>query len=230
MRCATRISRLVLFAEYKLKERLPEFIQGELPSIEEIEQNMEQELKMLQDPLKVRMEGIIQKLASMQVEEIRTAASYQNRVLMFDQSVKPLFKNLFEQLGQLAQYFLSTNIVWYFDSSVDDFESFEAAWKDESRFSVHKETYVSYTFSRFRKAGVNAFDIVMQLHICLDQYQYGVKLVNYNNQRPFIKKLYHEALTASEIQKISEICCSQIMDHIAWQVDQINPAKTDVNI
>ena len=215
--------------EYKLKERLPEFIQGELPSIEEIEQNMKQ-LKRPESPLKARMEGILQKLASIQLEEVKTVSSYQNSVLLFDRSVKPLFDYLLKELRQLSQYFLVTSYFWHLDKKLDDIESFETSWKDEKRFTVHQEPYFQFRLSGFRKAGVNAFNTSIQLNICLDEYQYGFKLINYNDQRPFMRKLYDEALSQGEIEKISEICCSQIMDHIAWQVEQIGQIDSNINI
>jgi predicted nuclease of restriction endonuclease-like (RecB) superfamily len=82
-------NKAIGIAEYKLKERLPEFIRGELPSIEEIEQNMEQELKMLKSPFKARMDGLIQRLSSIQMEEVKSVATHQNLVLMFEHSLKP---------------------------------------------------------------------------------------------------------------------------------------------
>ena len=45
-----------------------------------------------------------------------------------------------------------------------------------------------------------------------------------------MRKLYDEVLSQSEIEKISEICCSQIMDHIAWQVEQISQLDSNINI
>ena len=216
-------------AEYKLKERLPEFIRGELPSIEEIEQNMEQELKTLESPLKARMEEIIQKLTSIELEEVTTTVSYQNLALLFEHSLKPLFNYLLSQFKELEQYFLTTGHFWHLDESVGELEKFEALWKDEKRITLNKDIYFQYRLNGFRKAGVSAFDTVIQLNICIDQYQYGLRLVNYNQQQPFIKKLYGEWLSGSEIEKIGELCCSQIMQHIGWEVEQISQTKSKVD-
>jgi predicted nuclease of restriction endonuclease-like (RecB) superfamily len=182
-------------AEYKLKEMLPEHIQGELPSIEEIEQNMEQELKSLEAPIKGRMEKLIQKLASVQQGEVKTSANYENLSSLFDHSIKPLFTCLLNRLSEFQEHFLTTSFFWYFDENVNRLDDLERFWKDEKRLTIYKEPYFIYRLGGFRKAGVDAFDAGIQLCICLDQYQYGIKLINYNQQQPFIKKLHGELLS-----------------------------------
>jgi hypothetical protein len=191
---------------------------------------MEQELKMLKSPFKARMDGLIQRLSSIQMEEVKSVATHQNLVLMFEHSLKPLFNYLLSQLEELEQYFLTTSHFWHLDETVADLEKFETLWKDEKRLTANKDIYFLFRLNGFRKAGVNAFDTVIQLNICIDQYQYGLKLMNYNQHQPFLKKLYGEWLSENEIENIGEICCSQIMDHIAWQVEQISQTKSNADI
>jgi hypothetical protein len=133
-------------------------------------------------------------------------------------------------LEELEQYFLTTSHFWHLDETVADLEKFETLWKDEKRLTANKDIYSLFRLNGFRKAGVNAFDTVIQLNICIDQYQYGLKLMNYNQHQPFLKKLYGEWLSENEIENIGEICCSQIMDHIAWQVEQISQTKSNADI
>ena len=223
-------NKAIGIAEYKLKERLPENMQGELPSIEEIEQNLEEELKALKSPRYTRMEKLMQKLAPLQKEEVETPATHELLCSLFDRTVRPLFVYLLERLHEFDQYFLAASHFWYFEKSTSNLLELEQFWKDEDKFHIGIEPHFQYRLNGFKKAGVDAFDIVIQLGIRLDQYQYGFKLINFNQQQPFLKKLYGKELSKEEMGKIGDVVCRQIIDHIEWQVEHITQKKSNGNI
>lgn len=111
---------------------------------------------------------------------------------------------------------------------MNDLQELEKSWKDERNLRPGQEPYFLYQLHGFKRAGVDAFDISLQLGIRLDQYHYGIRLVS--DQQFFLKKLYGEALSNVEIENISNTCCDQIVQHIERQIDQIDRKKNTVNI
>jgi predicted nuclease of restriction endonuclease-like (RecB) superfamily len=214
-------------SEYKINENLPENIQGELPSIKDIEQSMEEELKTLQSHTEKRMEDLLQKLASLHREEVKTPVTYPLLCALYDKSICPLFEYLLVRLHEFDQYFLASNHFWSFEKSTTELSEFEQQWKNEEILKRQQEPFFLYRLNGLKKAGVDAFDTVIQISIRLNQYQYGIKLINYNNQQPFIEKLYEQALTKEEMQMIGDTISKQILQHIEGQIEFISRDKRD---
>ena len=225
---ALRDSKKVIgISEYKINENLPENIQGELPSIKDIEQSLEEELKTLQSHTEKSMEDLLQKLASLQKEEVSTPVTYPLLCALYDKSIRPLFEYLLIRLQEFDQYFLASNHFWSFEKSTTELSELEQQWKNEELLKKQQEPYFLYRLSGLRKAGVDAFDTVIQISIRLDRYHYGIKLINYNNQQPFIKKLYEQALTKEEMQIIGDTISKQILQHIDTQIEFISRDKAN---
>jgi predicted nuclease of restriction endonuclease-like (RecB) superfamily len=219
-------------AEYKLKELLPEAIRAELPSIEEIEQNMKEELWYIVEirHTPTRMERLMQKLSSLQRKELQTPATFELLCNVFDQSVCPLFVYLLDRLQEFDSFFLTTSYFWNIGKNTSSLQELGTLWKNEDTLRTHQESSFFYRLDGFKKAGVYAFDVSLQLKIPLEQYHYGIKLVNYNDQQPFIRKLYGEAFSKTEIESISSLFYNKIADQIDWHVDQIDRMKNTANI
>jgi hypothetical protein len=109
-----------------------------------------------------------------------------------------------------------------FDRSARDLDELEKVWKNEQNFRIGVEPYFSYRLSGFKKAGVEAFDVVAQINIPLYEYHYGIKLLNFNNNQTFIKKLYDQALTDEELRVVGEVISKVIFDQIEWQINRIS--------
>lgn len=212
-------------AEYKINEHLPENIEGELPSIKDIERSMEEELKTLQSHTEKRMEGLLQKLASLQREEVKTPVTYALLCALYDKSIRPLFEYLLVRLREFDQYFLTSNYFWSFEKNTTDLSEFEAQWKNEDTLKGQREPFFLYRLNGFKKAGVDAFDTTIQISIRLDQYQYGIKLANYNDQQSIVKKLYEQVLAKEDLQAIGDIVSKKILQDIEWQIEFISRDK-----
>jgi hypothetical protein len=81
--------------------------------------------------------------------------------------------------------------------------------------------YFLYRLSVLKKAGTEAFSTSFQLNYRIDVYWYGFTLVNYNNQHPFIKKLYGEQLTPQEIDAIVDIVYNEMISEIESNIERI---------
>jgi predicted nuclease of restriction endonuclease-like (RecB) superfamily len=224
-------NKAIGIAQYKVHERLPENIQGELPSIEEIEKNMAEELKAIENPTKARMDRLMKKLALLQGDEVKTPVTPFHLSSLFDHSVRPLFDYLLTRLEEFSQYFISESHYWlYNNNAAKELDELGTIWKNERHFRVGGESNFGYRLSGFKKAGVETFDVSTQVFIQIDEYFYGIRLLNSNNNQPFIRKLYDHILTEEELQNVGDMVCKALMDQIEWHIDRISTPKKEVEI
>lgn len=93
--------------------------------------------------------------------------------------------------------------------------------KAEGFLKHNSEIHFFYRFGGLKKSGVNSSDIVLGLTFRMDAYRYEFILINYNNQQPFIKRLYDQQLTKENIRQICDTMCDQVMDNIELQLGLI---------
>jgi predicted nuclease of restriction endonuclease-like (RecB) superfamily len=227
-------------AEYKINKILPENIRGELPTIEELEAEIEKGYEELKSPGEKRLDALKQKLAGLKGEEIKTPVTYPILCELFDKSLMPLFNKLLEKMKEFDDMFVSVDYRWdgpqYYsirpsndkplvNGVITEIDKLGSYWKDEKFININTEHYFLYRFSGFKKAGAEVFDIHLQLNYKTDIYWYGFTLINYNRQQPFLKKLYHEQLTSEEINFICNTAYEYIIDSIENSIDSINKLK-----
>lgn len=206
-------------AEYEFTKALPKQLKGELPTIEELEQELEKEIEELKTPSEKRLDKLKQRLAGLKKEELKTPATYQLLATLFDNSIKPLYENLFLRLKEVNSEFISFSYGWSAgNTSIKSLEDLEIRWKEKDFLKHNSEVLFYYRFGGLKKSGINSSDIVISLTFRMDVYKYEFLLVNYNNHQPFIKKLYDQQLSKDDIRQICDIVCDQVMDNIELQL------------
>ncbi|MFM9909026.1 MAG: YhcG family protein [Chitinophagaceae bacterium] len=216
-------------AEYKIGAMLPEDIKGELPSIEEIEQNLDKELQEQQHPIDARLKAIKEKLKGIETDEIRTPATHPILLNLFNDGLKPLYQEIIGKMSAFDDEFHDKMFTWSSSNkSIVNLEQLEEFWKDEEQ--LRKAYMVSFTcaLDGFKKAGTENYVEHLQLNFEIQNYWYGFTLVNYNNQQPFLKKLYHQQITKGDRQQIVDLLMSKVMDKIDWiiaRISETNKAK-----
>ncbi len=218
---ALRDSRMPIgIAQYELGKALPEDFKGELPSIEEIEEKITEELNAIRSPLQIKLDLLKSKLASTDAEELTTPATFDLLTQLYDKSLQPLYSVLLEKLEPLNTEFISHNYYWTIgDKTYQQLTEFEAAWKDENILRKNFTFSFRYRLNGLKKGGTNAFDESMELQLKLDTYSYTFTLINYNNQAPFFKKLYNQQLTDAEVAQITDTVCLKLIDNIDFRFD-----------
>jgi predicted nuclease of restriction endonuclease-like (RecB) superfamily len=222
-------NKAIGISEYKVIEKLPADIRGELPTIEEIEQNMEAKLKNLEDPSHLRLQKILEKLTSIQKGELKSHPKAEILSSLFDRSLKPLFLYLSERVQDLNKYFLDTSHYFYLGRIVADLKELEELWKKETNVRLPEDVFLFIHLNGLKKAGVEAFDISANIKIKLHKYHYGVVLANLNRYQPLRKKLYSQDLTYEEIREIGNIFHKYIVDQIEIRVEEIYHENEDVS-
>lgn len=216
-------SKPIGIAEYKIAQMLPEDIKGELPSIEEIETRLDEELKEAQSPIDSRLQTIKEKIKNSQGDEIQTPATFALLQQIYQNGLRVLYTELMGKMNVFEEYFLSKSFFWYCTNH--NFSSLEQAddfWKVEESLKQIFDFSFQMRLDGFKKAGTEHGNAYHTLTFRMDTYHYSFTLVNYNNQQPFLKKLYHQPLTVNDRQQIADVMMNAIMDDIERILERIN--------
>lgn len=215
-------SKPIGIAEYKIAEQLPEYIQGELPSIEELEQKVDEEIKHHQSPTDARIQEIKQKIKNFKGEEIQTKASFPILQSLYSNGIRSLYKEIIEKLNIFQDEFYSVHTTWYCTNKnfanlgqVDEF------WDNEENLKNIFEFNFQVRLDGFKKAGTDHCNVSHTLSFHIDTYHYKFKLVNHNNQQPIVKKLYHNPLDRPDRQMIVDLIINITMDEIEGFLQRI---------
>src|SRR5690606_12079578 len=80
-------------AEYHIIDKLPKDIKGELPSVEEIEAEMEREVEKFQKPLDKKLNKLKELLTNLKSEEVKEKLTPVVTSLLFKKFILPLKQN-----------------------------------------------------------------------------------------------------------------------------------------
>lgn len=220
-------SKPIGIAEYRINERLPEHIKGELPSIEEIEEKLDQEIQENLSEIEKRLRAVKEKVKSMQAEELQTPATYELLQNIFNQSLKPLFVQIIQKLSNdFKEEYLTHRVSWHLKQNlvygIDDVEEF---WKKEENLKSVTEITFEYAMFGLKKAGTENYNEHISLKFWMDTYWYGFSLVNHENGQLFLKKLYHQQLTKEEMQSVIDLIITKVLDRIEWAIEHFEGKK-----
>ncbi|MFM7022252.1 MAG: YhcG family protein [Flavobacteriales bacterium] len=219
-------SKPIGIAEYKINELLPQNIRGELPTVEELEAEIEKEYEELKSPSQKRFDSLKEKLAQLKGDGIKQTATTAILFEIIDKSVLPLYQALLKGMKDVKELFYSCTCQWQGkEKNITDISQLAEGWKDEQFLKNNFELYFSYRLFGLKKAGTADIGSGFQINFKIETYWYGFALVNYNNQQPFIKKLYHEQLTAQEIESIVETVYNFVLQDIERDVERIQNEK-----
>jgi predicted nuclease of restriction endonuclease-like (RecB) superfamily len=208
-------------ADYELTNSLPKQLRGEIPTIEELEQEIEKEtteFKEQLNPIDSRLQALKEKLKSIKTEEIQTPVSYKILQELFTNGLKPLYLKLIDKLSrEFEEEFLTQKLYWTCNKLVvSSIGGIEVYWGIENHLKQINELDFTYQLYGFKKAGTEDFGEQQTLRFEFREYWYGFTLLNHNNQQPFIKKLYHQSITNEDQQQVVDLIMTKVMDKIEW--------------
>ncbi len=221
-------SKPIGIAEYKISQILPEDIKGELPSIEDIEHKLDEEINENLNPVDARLKTIKEKIKSLNTPEIQTECTHEILQNIFDKGLKPLYQKIIQKFNsEFGAEFLSQQLNWRVSGktvyAIDDLLNVLNEEKDLTKIS---EIEFSYVFLRFKRGGTEDLNEHITLKFTVSSTWYGFSIINYNNQQPFLKKMYHEEITNEDQQSIIDIMVSKVLDQIEWMIEKINETKS----
>jgi hypothetical protein len=208
-------------ANYELAQALPKELKGEIPTIEELEAEIEKGIEELKTPSQTRLDALKDQLEKLKREETKTTSTHEILCGIFDQSLIPLFSALLHSFKELETLFMSNEYYWTGPNNIIDLEQLAKHWKDEN-FLKNNHTYgFHYRLRGLKKAGSDAFDVYLDLKYYLDTYNYNFSITNRNNNEQFVRKQYHEQLTQEDIQTIIEISRGYLIEQIEHGLERL---------
>jgi predicted nuclease of restriction endonuclease-like (RecB) superfamily len=205
-------------AEYELIKALPKELKGEIPTVAELEREMDAEAEKFLRPAEKKMNKLKEMLSEMKNEEVKEKLDKTNTEKIFSKVVLPFKADLTISLKEIAKMFERSVITFGLDTHQFDTEDQVLAQlrrKDNWRqFSIH------FNFWGFKKAGTKAFIYWKYLYINLEDYRYAVSLEQQNGE-PLLEKLYHQLLSEQEIDQVVEKFTEIVLDEITKQVERI---------
>ena len=209
-------------ADYQFTKALPVALKTEMPTVEELELELEQGYEELKNPAQKRMDALKEKLAQIKGPEVKQVATTAILFEMIDKSLVPLFGQLIKNMEEIKPLFVTENYFWESkDGNLSQLEEMAAHWKNEEWLRSQNSFFFIYQLHGFKKAGTDAFNVGYQLNVRLDVYWYGVMLTNYNNHETLVKKLYGEQLTTEDINKITDIVLEAMITDIDQNIENI---------
>ena len=217
----TGIQSPIGVAEYELINTLPKQLKAQMPTVEELEAELEKELQENMSEVERILKLVKEKVKAMQVEELQTPATYQLLQDIFKQSLKPLYIQIIQKLSsEFKEEYMTHRLSWHLKQNlVYGIEDVEEFWKKEENLKSVTEITFEYAMFGLRKAGTENYNHHESLKFIMDTYWYGFALVNHNNQQPFLKKMYHQQLTKEEIQSVIDLMISKELDRIEWAIE-----------
>ncbi len=211
--------------DFELKKFLPTALENELPAAKELEAELEKEIKELkeaQSPVDERIQAIKNKINKIKTDEIQTPVTSEVLLNLYQNGLRLLYTELIDKLKIFEEDFYLKNFQWYYHSKhFIELEQVDEFWKTEEDLKNIREFSFDIRLDGFKKAGTDYGNTSHTLKFQIDTYYYGFTLVNYNNQQPFLKKLYHQVLSSGDRQQIIEIVMSTIMDDIDRILERI---------
>lgn len=221
--CKTRNETVVKFAlegittpigvsEYQLADALPKQLKLEMPSIEELEAEIEREYEELKNPSEKKMDRVKELMKKLKQEKLSEKKSNEKAVY--------LFRNVFKVQGEMFWAEIKKEILPLFQNN-------RRNWRVENHgFSKYKEAEdqllkfpTSYEFGfdvdlqGFKQAGVKTFSCSIGFKFYLDQYHYQVQ--DRNSQSKYIwRKLYHQNPSHEEMMEVVEHYKLDLLDQI----------------
>jgi predicted nuclease of restriction endonuclease-like (RecB) superfamily len=222
-----RIQSPIGVADYELISALPKQLKAQMPTVEELEAELDKELQENMSEVERRLKLVKEKVKSMKAPEIQTPATSQLLQEIFNKSLKPLYHQIILQLSsEFNDEFMTQRAMWHLkDKSVYGIEDVEAFWGNEENLRTTNEIMFQYQLFGFKKIGTENIDVPLSIKFIMQTYWYGLILSGHNQEQPFLKKMYHEQISQEEIQSVIDILISKVLDRIEWAIEHFEAKK-----
>lgn len=212
-------------ADYELAKALPKQLKGEMPSIEELEAEIDKEYKVLQKPLDKKMDRLKELLSDLKEEEVKEKRNTENTVKICNKVVLPLKKGISQTLEkEIGKWFEETKIMIWTESRGHHSDKEAKDYLKNDMKNRCNEFKIEVRTVGFKPAGTRAFNCWKDLSISLGDYKYSIGL-NRHGQDAILEKLYHQLPSQIELNGIVEKFSEIFIDDIMAQVERIKQPK-----
>lgn len=209
------VNKPIGIAEYLLKDAIPSNLKSELPSIEDLELELEKSIEINQKPYEKQLDKLKILVDSLNHKEVKESKSKQSVFHIFEtillkiiEKLSPIFEQEIYPLFESHMLYRTIN---------NDGAQYYNAQEIEIQFEGNniKQVGLTLILKGFKKAGVQVFSTVHELPVFLYDYYYEV---GGNSELSWKNCLYHENWTEEEIQNLSEKWIEQIIEVLSVRI------------
>lgn len=204
-------------SEYEFTKALPKQLKGEMPTIEELEMEIEKEMEILRRPIDEKKNKLKEILSRVKRDEVKKEKDKEALFYLFDQVLQKIKEQtesiLAEEMALFNEAWIAKSIN---NSSFKNLTSVDLEAKILKE-SVHQlGSYVR--LDGLKKAGTKAFGISMNLHMEMERYRYTI---GENRDVVWQEYLYHHQWSDNEIKEVAERLSEIIIDEINRRAEQV---------
>lgn len=196
-------------SEYHLQNALPDKLQIGIPSVEELEAELEKEYEELKSPVDNKLESIKSLLKNLdQKQQLEVLKNDQLVVKIFHEFFKPLAEQIHAEIQEkIADLFAEFRFVLSvnfhdFDTLTDAELLVTKPLLSETEEKVTRLALLAHGLG-FKAAGSRAFDYWQRLSIHFDPYAMRIGVHESKGDDLWLKKMYHEIRDEKEIKHMS---------------------------
>lgn len=214
------ISSPIGVADYQLAKALPDELKTEMPTIEELEKEIEQGYEELKNPSDKKLDQLKELLKGLKNEEVKEIKNENSTIRIFNEVLPTFLAAMLTRVGKIKEELQAVEIGFSIDNH--GFPTIEDAGRQftvEKAKSVNKFT-VEIVCKGLKKAGTKAFDIWSGFQIEMRDYKYQIFLTK-DTRNPLKEKLYHEILSNGEIAELTEIWFDELLNEMLLHVENL---------
>lgn len=205
-------------SDYELSKALPQKLKSDLPTIEELEKEMEKSFEELQTPSERKLNRIKDLISQLKFPEADEKKNEKHCKAMFDKVVLPIKHNLEKSLKEVIAMFAS--VEWLIAvGSTGYYEESDAA-KELAKHKTVGELRLELRLHGFKKGGVKAFGIWCEMNIDLQEFYYKIGR-NRNADSLWLENVYRLMPTKAEMKKLEEKFSESLFTDIEQNIERI---------
>jgi predicted nuclease of restriction endonuclease-like (RecB) superfamily len=207
----TGIDNPIGVSDYELSQSLPKQLKGEIPSIEELEAEIEKELKELKSPSDKKLDhlkDILARLGKKEEPKKRT----DNDVQQIFQEVIILIKNRLEKkLQEIIQLFDETEVTITVGNR--GFTKERDAYDELIKLGRSQDIRMEFRFNGFKRVETKAFFCALDITFRFETYNYQCSFQPFS-QDILWERLYNQRPTEEELVATEEEYALRIINQI----------------
>lgn len=208
-------------ADYQLANALPATLKGDIPTVEELEEEIEKEYKELKKPYEKKLDQVKSLLRSLNQPQLKETRNVENVRKIFFKVALPILEEMKKALHTITTEFEAIEYRVYIEGS--GYTNIEDAlkWFEDSNTAIPYGYRITIELKGCKTAGIKAFNVWKDLYIENSTYFYKVCFDQHRQEDSILEKLYHELPAADEIDKVIEKYTEAIAEDIQRNVERI---------
>ena len=189
-----------------------------MPTVEELEKEMEKSFEELQTPTEKKLNRIKDLISQLKYPEAKEKKNEKNCSLIFNKVVLPLKHQLEKSLVEVTKEFKETDWMVWIDGQ--GYTTEQSAIDDLKEKKLAGEFRIEARLQGFKKAGVKAFTIWCGMTFDLQEFCYRIGK-DKREADIILENVYHVLPTKAEIKKIEEGFKDALYDRLEENLNRI---------